>query len=294
MKTSGRKNWHKLEQLFAKIEAARAEGLHVTADIYTYHASATGLDAIMPPWVQEGGRAAWIQRLQDPQVRARVKREMNTPTQDWDNGYQSAGSPDNILLVGFKNPKLKPLTGKTLAEAARLRGTLPEETAMDLVVEDNSRVECVFFTMSEDNLRKKIAQPWVSICSDAEALAPEGVFLEQSAHPRAYGSFARVLGKFCRDEALITLPEAVRRMTSLPAKNLKLRDRGLLKRGHYADIVVFDPRRIADKATFDRPHQYAVGVEHVFVNGTQVLKDCEHTGEYPGRVVRGPGWSGWK
>jgi len=290
MKASGRANWHKLEDLFAKIEAARAEGLHVTADIYTYHASATGLDAIMPPWVQEGGPEAWRKRLRDPQVRARVKREMNAPTADWDNGYQSAGSPDNILLVGFKNPALKPLTGKTLAEVAKLRGTDPEDTAMDLVIEDASRVGCVFFTMSEDNIRKKVRQPWVSICSDAEALAPEGVFLEQSAHPRAYGSFARLLGKFSRDEGLIPLEEAVHRMTGLPAGNLKLRDRGLLKKGYFADIVVFNPQTIADKATFDQPHQYAVGVEHVFVNGAQVLKDSEHTGAFPGRVVRGPGF----
>jgi len=294
MKASGRANWHKLEDLFAKIEAARADGLPITADIYTYHASATGLDAIMPPWVQEGGPDAWRKRLQDPQVRARVKREMNTPTADWDNGYLTAGSPDNILLVGFKNAALKPLTGKTLAEVARMRGADPEDVAMDLVIEDASRVGCVFFTMSEENIRKKVRQPWVSICSDAEAPAPEGVFLEQSTHPRAYGSFARLLGKFCRDERLITLEDAVHRMTGLPAANLKLRDRGLLKKGHYADIVVFDPRTIADKATFDQPHQYAIGVAHVFVNGKQVLKNGEHTGAFPGRVVRGPGWSGWK
>jgi N-acyl-D-amino-acid deacylase len=294
MKASGRANWHKLADLFAKIEAARAEGLHVTADIYTYHASATGLNAIMPPWVQEGGREAWTRRLTDPDVRARVKREMNTPAQDWDNGYLSAGSPDNILLVGFKNPELKPLTGKTLADVARMRGMDPEEVAMDLVIEDDSRVGCVFFTMSEENIRKKVGQPWVSVCSDAAALAPEGAFLKRSTHPRAYGSFARLLGKFCRDERLITLEEAVHRMTGLPAANLKLRDRGLLKEGHHADIVVFDPRRVDDLATFEQPHQYAVGIEHVFVNGVHVLDDGEHTGEFPGRVVRGPGWSGWE
>ncbi|HRX84069.1 MAG TPA: D-aminoacylase [Phycisphaerae bacterium] len=294
MKASGRANWDKLDGLFERIEAARAAGLHVTADIYTYHASATGLDAIMPPWVQEGGPEAWRKRLEDPQVRARVRHDMNTPSQDWDNGYLTAGSPDNILLVGFKNPKLKPLTGKTLGEVARMRGTEPEYTAMDLVVEDASRIDCVFFSMSEENIRKKVRQPWVSVCSDAEAIAPEGDFLKRSAHPRAYGSFIRMLGKFCRDEKLITLEDAVHRMSGLPAENLKLHERGLLKEGYHADIVVFDPARVADRATFEKPHQYAVGVEQVFVNGTQVLEDGAHTGAFPGRVVRGPGWSGWQ
>jgi N-acyl-D-amino-acid deacylase len=292
LKSSGRANWDKLEEVFARVEAARADGLHVTADMYTYAASSTGLDAVMPPWVQEGGHDAWAQRLKDPAVRQRVKREMNTPTDEWSNNYLNAGSPDNILLVSFKNEALKPLTGKTLAEVAAMRGTSPEETAMDLVIEDDSRVGCVYFTMSEDNVRKKVAQPWVSFGSDAGSLAPEGVFLKSNPHPRAYGTFARLLGKYVREERLITLEEAVRRLTSLPASNLRIPRRGQLQPGFYADVVVFNPDEITDHATFAEPHQYATGVSHVFVNGTQVLADGEHTGALPGRVVRGPGYVG--
>jgi N-acyl-D-amino-acid deacylase len=290
LKASGRANWPKLEQVFKKIGAARAQGLRITADMYTYHASSTGLYSIMPPWVQEGGHAAWVARLKDPAIRARVKQEMNTPTTEWENGYLQAGSPENILLVGFKNDALKPLTGKTLAEVAAMRNQSPEETAMDLVIEDNSGVSSVFFTMSEDNVRKKIRQPWVSFCSDAESLAPEGVSLKSNPHPRAYGSFARLLGKYVRDEKLIPLEEAIRRLTSLPADNLKLGRRGRLAPGYFADVVVFDPATIQDHATFAQPHQYATGVIHVLVNGVPVLKDGEHTGATPGRVVRGPGW----
>jgi N-acyl-D-amino-acid deacylase len=290
LKTSGPANWHKLDDVFRKIEAARAAGLHITADMYTYRASATGLDAIMPPWVQEGGHKAWVARLKEPAVRARVAREMNIASDDWDNGYQTARSPENILLVGFKSDALKPLTGKTLAEAAKLRGTSPEDTAMDLVIEDDSRVSCVFFTMCEENVRRKIQQPWMSFCSDSGSLATEGVFLKQSTHPRAYGSFARLLGKYVREEKLIPLEEAIRRLTSLPAENLKLDRRGRLAPGYFADVVVFDPATIQDHATFEKPHQYSTGVRHVFVNGVQVLKDREHTGAKPGRVVRGPGW----
>lgn len=292
LKASGRPNWAKLDRAIAKIEAARASGLHVTADMYTYHASSTGLDAVMPPWVRAGGHRAWVERLKIPANRERLKIEMNTPSREWDNGYLSAGGPENILLVGFKNPALKHLTGKTLAEVAAQRQQAPEEVAMDLVIEDDSEVGAAFFCMSEENVRKKIRQPWMSFCSDARSLAPEGVFLKRDTHPRAYGSFARLLGRYVRDEGIITLPEAIRRLTSLPAANLKLDRRGRLAPGYYADIVAFDPAAIRDHATFKEPHQYATGMVHVFVNGVQVLADGEHTGAKPGRVVRGPGWRG--
>jgi len=290
LKASGRANWHKLGALIQGIEQARAEGLQITADMYTYHASSTGLNAIMPPWVQEGGHKVWVERLKNHVFRAKLRQEMNTPSTEWDNGYLTAGGPDNILLVEFKSEALKPLTGKTLAEVAAMRGTPPEDTAMDLVIEDDSRVGAVFFSMSEDNIREKIRQPWISFCSDAGSLAPEGVFLEGNPHPRAYGSFARLLGRYVRDEQLIPLEEAVRRLTSLPADTLKLDRRGRLAAGCFADVVVFDPATIQDQATFDQPHQYATGVKHVLVNGVQVLEDGEHTGATPGRVVRGPGW----
>jgi N-acyl-D-amino-acid deacylase len=289
IKASGRANWHKLDELLARIEAARSAGLPITADTYTYHASSSGLDATMPPWVQEGGQKAWIARLRDPAIRARVKREMNEPSTEWDNFYLSAGSPDNIRLVGFKTEALKPLAGRTLAEVAAQRGTAPEDIAMDLVVEDNSNVAAAFFSMSEDNVRKKIRTPWISFCSDAQSVATEGVFLKRSPHPRTYGAFARLLGKYVRDEQLIPLEEAIRRLTSLPASNLRIARRGRLAAGYFADLVVFDPATIQDHATFKHPHQYATGVQHVFVNGVQVIKDGQHTGAKPGRVVRGPG-----
>jgi N-acyl-D-amino-acid deacylase len=258
--------------------------------MYTYSAAATGLDAAMPPWVQEGGYSAWAERLRDPAIRQRVRREMSTPTNGWENLYLAAGSAEKVLLVGFKNPKLKPLTGKTLAAVARLRGKSPEETAMDLVIEDGSRVSVVYFLMSEENVRKQIKLPWVSFDSDAPSMAPRGAFLKSNPHPRAYGNFARLLGKYVRDEKVIPLAEAVRRLTSLPAETLRLERRGALKPGFFADVVVFDPARIQDHATFDKPHQYSTGVVHAFVNGKQVLKNGEHTGAKPGRVVRGPGW----
>jgi len=289
IKASGRRNWHKINDVFTKIEAARAEGLHITADMYTYHASSTGLDAIMPPWVQEGGHKAWVERLKDPAIRQRVKKEMQLPSKEWDNGYTTAGSAENILLVGFRSDQLKPLTGRTLAEVAAMRNQPPEETAMDLVIEDNSRVSCVFFTMSEDNVRAEVRRPWISFCSDSGSIATEGVFLKQQPHPRAYGSFARLLGKYVRDEKLVPLEDAIRRLTSFPAENLKLDRRGRLAAGYFADVVVFDPATIQDHATFKEPHQYATGVVHVLVNGVAVLKDGEHTGAKPGRVVRGPG-----
>jgi len=290
MKVAGKANWHKLDAMTERIEKGRAEGLKITADMYTYTAGATGLDAAMPPWVQAGGHRAWVTRLRDPVIRRRVVREMSTPTNEWENMYLLAGSPENALLVGFKNESLRHLTGKTLAQVAKLRGKSPEETAIDLVIEDDSRVSTIYFLMSEENVKKQIKLPWVSFCSDAESSAPEGVFLKSSTHPRAYGNFARLLGKYVRDEHVITLADAVRRLTSLPADNLKLDRRGKLETGYYADIVVFDPDTISDHATYEKPHQYATGVVHVFVNGTQVLKDGEHTGAKPGRVVRGPGW----
>jgi N-acyl-D-aspartate/D-glutamate deacylase len=291
-KAAGQANWPKLDQAIAKIEEARAQGLQITADMYTYTAGATGLDAAMPPWVQEGGYDAWATRLEDPAIRRRVIREMRTPTDAWENLLLAAGSPDRVLLVGFNADSLKPLTGKTLADVAQLWNESPEEAAIDLVIKDGSRVGTIYFIMSEENVIKKLKLPWVSFGSDAGAPAPEGVFLKSNPHPRAYGNFARLLGHYVRDERVIPLQEAIRRASAFPAETLKLRRRGALKAGYYADVVVFDPRTIADHATFEKPHQYATGVVDVFVNGTQVVKDGEHTGALPGRVVRGPGWKG--
>jgi len=290
LKAAGTANWGKLAPAIAKIDSARAAGQRVRANMYTYTAGATGLDAAMPPWVQEGGYREWAKRLKDPAIRARVASEMRTPTDKWENFFTAVESPEKMILVGFKNDSLKPLTGKTLAEVARMRGKSAEETAMDLVVEDGSRVGTVYFLMSEANVRRQVAIPWVSFGSDGEALAPEGVFLKSNPHPRAYGNVARLLGKYVRDEKVISLEEAVRRLTSLPAGNLGIARRGSLRPGYFADIAVFDAASIRDNATFERPHQYATGMTHVFVNGVQVLKHGEHTGATPGRVVRGPGW----
>lgn len=292
LKAAGEANWRKMDLALRKIDSARAAGIEIGADMYTYTAGATGLDAAMPPWVQEGGLKAWIQRLQDPAIRRRVAREMRTPTDRWENLYLGAGSPDRVLLLGFKTDSLKPLTGKTLGEVARARGESPEETAMDLVIQDGSRVEVAYFLMSEDNLKKQIAKDWVAFGSDAASQAPEGPFLKSNPHPRAYGNFARLLGKYVRGENVIPLKEAIRRLTSLPAAHLKLERRGRLAPGYYADVVVFDPDSIQDHATFEKPQQYATGVVHVFVNGVQVLRNGEHTGATPGRIVRGPGWTG--
>jgi len=292
LKASGRNNWHKLSNVFELIEAARSAGLFITANMYTYPAGSTGLNATMPLWVQEGGHDAWVERLQDPEIRARVAAEMRLPTNEWENFFVDAG-PENILLIGFRNPMLRPLIGKTLQEVADERGADPAETAMDLVVEDDSRVDAVFFLMSEDNVRRKIAKRWISFGSDAGAPAAEGVFLQSSRHPRTYGNFARLLGKYVREEKIISLQEAIRRMTSLPAANIGVFERGELREGYFADIVVFDPERITDNATFEEPHQSATGMVHVFINGEQVLRNGKHTGAKPGRVVRGPGWDGW-
>jgi N-acyl-D-amino-acid deacylase len=291
LKVAGRKNWPKLEALIGRVEAEQRAGLGLTADMYTYTAGATGLDGAMPPWVQAGGYEAWRARLREPDVRARVAAEMHAPTNAWENMFELAGA-ESIKLLAFKNEALRPLTGKTLAQVAAERGTPPAETAMDLVIEDGTRVGAAYFTMSEDNLRRGLALPWVSFCSDSDAPSAEGRFLQWSNHPRAYGSFARMLGKYVRDERIVPLHEAVRRLTSLPAQTLRLERRGLLEPGYFADVAVFDPGRIQDHATFDDPHQYATGVEHVAVNGTLVLRDGEHTGALPGRVVRGPLWSG--
>ena len=289
LKAAGERNWPKMENVLARIEAARAEGLEITADIYPYTAGATGLDAAMPPWVQEGGYAAWAKRLQDPAIRKKVAQEMRTPTDQWESLLLAAGSPERVVLSGFKADSLKQYTGMTLAAVAKQRGTTPEETAMDLVVKDGTRVGTIYFIIGEDNIVKELQKPWVSIGSDAGSLASEGKFLKSSPHPRAYGSFARVLGKYTRDEQVLTLQEAVRRMSALPAGNLRLARRGMLKPGYFADVVLFDPATIRDNATFEQPHQYASGMRHVFVNGVQVLKDGEHTGAKPGRVVLGAG-----
>lgn len=291
LKSSGQPNWHLFDKAVAMVEDAQAEGLEITADVYTYPAGATGLNVTIPPWVQEGGFEASLQRMSNPELREQIMLEMKTPSDEWENMFLMAGSPDNILMVGFKSEALKPLTGKTVAEVAAMRGTSPEETILDLIVEDGSRIETVYFSQSEDIVRRVVALPWVSFNSDEASLAPEGVFLESNPHPRAYGSFARVLGKYVRDEQVLSLQEAIRKLAALPAQTLRIDKRGELKPGFYADVVVFDPDTIQDHATFLEPHQYATGMLHVFVNGEQVLKDGEHTGATPGRAVRGPGWT---
>lgn len=294
MKTAGKDNWGKEDAFIGKIEAARARGQRITADMYTYPASSTGFDAAMPTWVQAGGVEAWIGRLKDPATRAKVLAEMRQDhPKDWENSYRQAG-PEGTLLVGFKSAALKPLTGKTLAEVAKERGTSPEDAIIDLIIADGSRIQVVYSSMNEANVARQMQLPWVSFGSDASAQAPEGVFLLSSTHPRAYGNFVRVLGKYSRDEKLISLPEAVRRLAALPAHNLGLHDRGMLKAGYYADVVVFDPKTVADHATFLKPQQLATGVTDVLVNGQPVLKDSEATGAHAGRVVRGRGWKGWK
>lgn len=293
LKAAGASNWPKMDRVIAKVEEARAAGLDITADMYTYPAGATGLDAAMPPWVQEGGLQDWIGRLKDPAIRRRLAVEMRTPTDAWESLLLLSGAPDRVLLVAFKQDSLKYLTGKSLAEVAALRGTSVEETAMDLVIQDGSRVGTVYFLMSEDNITKQLKLPWLMFDSDAGSMAPEGVFLKSNPHPRAYGNFARLLGKYVREEQVIPLEEAVRRLTSLPAATLRIKRRGSLAPGYFADLAIFDPATIIDHATFAEPHQYATGMVHVFVNGVQVLRDGEHTGATPGRVVRGPGWVGW-
>jgi N-acyl-D-amino-acid deacylase len=289
LKAAGQQNWPKLPAVLAKIEEARKAGLKITADIYTYPAAGTGLDACLPPWTEDGGYPALFKRLGDPATREKIAAEVRAPTDKWENLYLAAGSPDRILLCGFKSEKLKPLTGKSLAEVAKQRGKDPVETIMDLLSEDESRIDSIYFLMSEENIRKELAKPWVSFGSDEASQAPEGVFLKSNPHPRAYGNFARVLGRYVREEKIISLAEAVKRLSGLPATNLGLDHRGFLQEGMFADIVVFDPAAISDRATFEKPHQYAIGMKHVFVNGVQVLRDGEHTGAKPGRALWGPG-----
>jgi len=289
LKSSGQANWPRFDEAITMVEDARSQGLEITADVYTYPAGSTGLNVTIPPWVQEGGFEASLERMSDPATREQIIREMNTPSDDWENMFLAPGTPDNILMVSFKNEALRHLTGKTVAEVAAMRGTTPEETIMDLIIEDGSRIGTVYFTQSEDIVRRAVALPWVSFNSDAASQAPEGVFLNSNPHPRAYGSFARVLGKYVREEQVITLQDAIRKLAALPAHNMRIDRRGELKQGFYADVVVFDPDTIQDHATFVKPHQYATGMVHVFVNGEQVLKDGEHTGATPGRAVHGPG-----
>jgi N-acyl-D-amino-acid deacylase len=289
IKAAGEKNWPKEDELLERIEAAQKEGLKIRANMYTYTAAGTGLDACLPPWTEDGGYPALFKRLRDPATREKIAAEVRIDSDAWENLYLAAGSPEKILLVGFKSQKLKPLTGKSLAEVAKMRGKDPIETIMDLISEDESRIGTIYFVMSEENVKKELGKPWISFGSDEASQAPEGVFLKSNPHPRAYGNFARVLGKYARDEKVITLPEAVRRLSALPATNLGLDHRGFVQDGMFADVVVFDPATIADRATFDKPHQYAVGMKHVFVNGVQVLKDGEHTTAKPGRALAGPG-----
>jgi N-acyl-D-amino-acid deacylase len=292
LKQAGRANWNKLDQVIAKVEAARAQGLRITADMYTYTAGGTNLAASMPPWVQDGGVERMLERLRDPAVVVRVKREMLEPGKDWENLYLHAG-PEGVRLASLTEPSLKPLIGKTVAEVAKIRGVTPEQLVIDLTLEDQGRASALYFLMSEDNVRRQTSIPWMSFGSDAEAAAPEGVFLKSSTHPRAYGNFARLLGRYVRDGKTAPLADAVRRLTSLPARNLRLRDRGMLKLGMAADVVVFDPATIRDHATFEKPMQFATGVRDVFVNGVQVLRKGEPTGATPGKFVKGAGWTGW-
>ena len=290
LKAAGKDNWWKMDSLIKIVDKARSEGVDVTADMYTYFASATGLTASFPPSLQDGGFGKLWQRLQNPSIREKMKKEMNTNATDWENTYYGAGGAEHVLLLSFKQDSLRKYIGKTLAEVAKLRGTSPEETAMNLIVEDSTRIGVSYFSMTEDNIKKEIALPWVSFCSDAESEATEGVFLKTNPHPRAYGNFVRVIGKYCRDEKIITLPDAIRKLSKLPATNLKLQKRGELKVGNYADVVIFDPATVQDHATFAKPHQYATGIIHVLVNGVPVIKDGEHTNAKPGRFVKGPGF----
>jgi N-acyl-D-amino-acid deacylase len=289
IKAAGQKNWPKVDELLTRIEKAQNEGLKIRANMYTYTAAGTGLDACFPPWTEDGGYEALFKRLRDPVTREKIKTEVKIDSDKWENLYLAAGSPEKILLVGFKSDQLKPLTGKTLAEVAKMRGKDPIDTAMDLVAEDESRIGTVYYLMSEENVKKELGKPWILFGSDEASQTPEPPFTKSNPHPRAYGNFARVLGKYCRDEKVVTLPEAIRRLSAQPAVNLELDHRGMLKEGMFADVVVFDPKTITDHATFDKPHQYATGVKHVFVNGVQVIKDAEHTNAKPGRALWGPG-----
>jgi N-acyl-D-amino-acid deacylase len=289
LKAAGSSNWYKIDSVIHRIEQARAEGLNITADMYNYTAGGTGLTATMPPTLQDGGFGKMRSRLQDAAIRRQTAQDMDTPTDKWENFYVAAGSPDRILLVGFRQDSLKKYTGRSLADIARIRGTSPEITAMDLVVQDSSRIDAIYFLMDEENVKKQQRLPWVSYGSDEGSYSPEGVFLQFNCHPRAYGNVARLLGKYVRDEKVISLAEAVRKLTKLPAANLKISKRGELKPGNFADVVIFDPAAVQDHATFDKPHQFATGVTDVLVNGVPVLQNGRHTGAKPGRFVKGPG-----
>jgi N-acyl-D-amino-acid deacylase len=290
LKAAGKDNWYKMDSVIKRVERARKEGLDVTADMYTYVAGATGMTSAFPPTLQDGGFGKLRQRLMDPKIRKDMIKAMNTDAKDWENLYYGAGGAEHVLLLGFKQDSLKKFTGKTLAEVAKIRGTSPEETAMDLIVQDSTRVGVAYFLMTEDNVKKQVSLPWVSFGSDEASYTPEGVFLKSNAHPRAYGNFARVIGVYTRDEKLMSLQEAIRKLANLPSKHLKLQKRGELKVGNYADIVIFNPAKVKDNATFEKPHQYSEGMIDVFINGVQVLKDGEHTGAKPGRFVKGPGY----
>jgi N-acyl-D-amino-acid deacylase len=293
LKAAGRQNWPKMDAAIDKIDAARASGVPLTANMYTYTAAATGLDASMPRWVMDGGLEAWVTRMKDPAVRARLIKEMQNPPPGYESALKGAGA-DGVLLLAFKNPKLKPLTGKTLAEVAKARGKSPEETVIDLIIEDQSRIFVAYFLMSEDNVRKEVALPWMTFGSDGEAPAPEGVFLESATHPRSYGNFAKIFAKYVRADGTITLQDAIHRMTGQPAANLALKNRGLLKTGYFADAVVFDPKTIQDHTTYENPHQLATGVADVIINGGFALENGKATGAHTGKIVRGQGWTGWK
>jgi N-acyl-D-amino-acid deacylase len=290
LKAGGKNNWGKMDSVIRRVERARKEGQQITADMYTYVAGATGMTSAFPPSLQDGGFGKLCERLHDPAIRKEMMKAMNTDASDWENLYYGADGPEHILMLAFKQDSLKKYTGKTLAEVAAIRGKSPEETAMDLIIQDSTRVGVAYFLMSEENVKKQVSLPWVSFGSDEASYTPEGVFLKSNAHPRAYGNFARVLGKYTRDEKTMTLQLAIYKLAKLPATNLKLKKRGELKVGNYADIVIFDPAKIKDNATFDKPHQYSEGMIHVFVNGVQVLKDGDHTGNKPGKFVKGPGW----
>jgi N-acyl-D-amino-acid deacylase len=294
LKAAGNANWTKMDSVISRINKARAEGINITADMYTYLAGATGLTASLPPSLQDGGFDKLWARLHDPAIRKQMKIAMNTNPADWENLYYGAGSPEKIILLGFKQDSLKKYTGKTLAEVASIRHSSPEETAMDLIVQDSTRIEVAYFLMNEENVKKQIALPWISFGSDEGSYAPEGVFLKCNPHPRAYGNFTRVIGKYCRDEKLVTLQDAIRKLTKLPATNLKLKKRGEIKVGNFADVLVFDPATVNDKATYDQPRIYSTGMVDVFVNGKLVLKDGEHTGAMPGKFVKGPGYKSEK
>ncbi|MFZ4611932.1 MAG: N-acyl-D-amino-acid deacylase family protein, partial [Gemmataceae bacterium] len=290
LNAAGKDNWHKMDGVIKRIEKARADGLDITADMYTYTAGATGLTSCFPPSLQDGGFDKLWKRLHDPEIRKQMAKAMHTNATDWENLYYGAGSPDKVIMLSFKQDSLKKFTGKTLTEVAQIRGKSPEETAMDLIIQDSTRIGVAYFLMNEENVKKQLVQPWMSFGSDEGSYTTEGVFLKSNAHPRAYGCFSRVIGKYCRDEKLLTLQEAIRKLSKLPATNLKLKKRGELKPGNYADILIFDPAKVNDLATYDKPHQYSTGMIDVFVNGVLVLKNGDHTGAKPGRFLRGPGY----